>query len=164
MGGGSNGSRVEQRILADPDGDLQIVARFGHEWTGENVYPIEKLAEFVNSEHINEVWVAVPWDDRNLLESTLDALNESVVDVNIVPDLHQYRLLNQGIVEWGGMPVINLSGTPMTGTELRLKAAFDRMVSFLILLLISPLFLINWLYWLSSLVPAQFYSTKSATA
>ncbi len=71
VGGGSNGSRVERRIAADPDGDLQLVARFGNEWTGENVYPIEQLAEFVDTEQINEVWVAVPWDDKNLLESTL---------------------------------------------------------------------------------------------
>ena len=48
--------------------------------------------------------IFVPWDDRNLLESALNALNESVVDVNVIPDLDQYRLLNQGIVEWGGLP------------------------------------------------------------
>jgi putative colanic acid biosynthesis UDP-glucose lipid carrier transferase len=142
IGGGSNGKRVEQRILSDPDGDLQLVARFGHDWSGENAYPLEQLAEFVATEHINEVWVAVPWDDRKLLESALNALNESVVDVSVIPDLYQYRLLNQGIVEWGGMPVINLSGTPMTGTELRMKALLDRIGSFLVLLLISPLFLV----------------------
>ena len=122
MGGGSNGERVEKRILMDPDGELELVARFGDDWSGEQVCPLEQLAEFVSTEHIKEVWIAVPWDDLKLLEATLQALNESVVDVNVVPVLYQYRLLNQSIVEWGGMPVINLSGTPMTGTELRLKA------------------------------------------
>ena len=161
VGGGSNGSRVERRIATDPDGDLQLVARFGHEWTGENVYPIEQLAEFVNAEQINEVWVAVPWDDKNLLESTLEALNESVVDVSVIPDLYQYRLLNQGIVEWGGMPVINLSGTPMTGTELRLKAIFDHVVSFFILLLISPFFvLLALLVKLSGPGPVLFHQKR----
>ncbi len=124
-------------------------------------YPVDKLAEFVASEHINEVWVAVPWDDRHLLESALQVLNESVVDVNVIPDLYQYRLLNQGIVEWGGLPVINLSGTPMTGTELRLKAVFDRVGSFVILLLISPLFLIlAVLIKLSSPGPVLFHQKR----
>ncbi len=40
------------------------------------------------------------------------------------------------------MPVINLSGTPMTGTEQRIKTAFDRVVSTLLSLLLSPLFLL----------------------
>jgi len=142
VGGGNNGRGVERRILSDPDGELQLVARFGTDWTGDNVYPVEQLADFVESEQISEVWVAAPWEDRKLLESALTALNELVVDVNVIPDLHQYRLLNQNIVEWDGLPIINLSGTPMTGTELRLKAVFDRVLSFLLLLILSPLFLI----------------------
>ena len=142
VGGGGNGERVEQHIAADPDGELRLVARFGNEGTGAQVYPVEKLAEIVASEKINEVWVAVPWEDKHLLESALNVLNESVVDVNVIPDLHQYSLLNQAIVEWGGMPVINLSGTPMTGTELRFKAVFDRMCSLLLLLGLSPLMLL----------------------
>ena len=141
-GGGDNGKRVEQRILDDPDGSLQLVARFGNDWTGENVFPIEQLAVFVESEHIAEVWVAAPWEDRELLESALNSLNELIVDVNVIPDLHHYRLLNQGIVEWNGMPVINLSGTPMTGAEQRIKSAFDRVVSSCLTLLLSPLFLL----------------------
>ena len=142
VSGGNNGARVEKRISSNPDGDLQLVARFGNESTVDDTYPIEQLAEIVDSEQIGEVWVAVPWDDRTLLETTLTGLNESVVDVRVIPDLYQYRLLNQGIEEWDGMPVINLSGTPMTGTELRLKAVFDRICSFIILILISPLFLL----------------------
>jgi len=142
VGGGRNGKRVEDRILSDQDGELKLVARFGHDWKGEEAYPVEQLADYVVAEHINEVWVAAPWEDRDLLESTLTELNESVVDVNVIPDLHQYRLLNQGIVEWDGLPVINLSSTPMTGTELRLKALFDRLGAFLLLILLSPLFLL----------------------
>jgi len=141
-GGGANGKRVERRILNDPDGGLELVARFGKDWTGENAFPIEELADFVESEHIGEVWIAAPWEDRELLDSALNALNESVVDVSVIPDLHQYRLLNQGIVEWGGMPVINLSGTPMTGSEQRIKGVFDRIISFLLIVLLSPLFLV----------------------
>ena len=142
VGGGKNGRRVEQRILADQDGELQLVARFGHDWSGEDAYPVDKLAEYVVAEQISEVWIAVPWEDRDLLESALNSLNESVVDVNVIPDLDQYRLLNQSMVEWDGLPVINLSGTPMTGTELRLKAAFDRLGSLLLLIVLSPVFLV----------------------
>ena len=140
VGGGKNGRRVEKRLLSDQDGELHLVARFGNDWSSEGSHPVDQLADFVIAEQIAEVWIAVPWDDRKLLESALSALNESVVDINVIPDLHQYRLLNQSIVEWDGLPVINLSGTPMTGTELRLKAVFDRLGSLLLLIILSPLF------------------------
>jgi len=142
VGGGDNGQRVERRILDDPDGELHLVARFGDDWTGEGVYPLAQLAEFVANEHISEVWIAAPWEDKALLESSLDAINELVVDVNVIPDLDQYRLLNQGIVEWGGIPVINLSGMPITVTEQRLKMVFDRLVAFLLIVLLSPVLLV----------------------
>ena len=161
VGGGSNGKRVERRILDDPDGGLKLVARFDRDGSDENIYPLEQLAGFVAAEHVNEVWIAVQWDDRKLLEAALKALNELVVDVNVIPDLYQYRLLNQGIVEWSGLPVINLSGTPMTGTELRLKAVFDHLGSFFLLLLLSPLLvLLALLVRLSGPGPVLFHQVR----
>ena len=161
VGGGKIGSRVMKQISSDPDGELSLARCFGHDWADEDSHPIEELADFVADEHISEVWVAVPWDDRNLLETALEELNESVVDVSFIPDLYQYRLLNQGIVEWNGMPVINLSGTPMTGTELRLKALFDFIVSLVLLVLVSPVFLLlSLLVRLSSPGPVMFHQKR----
>jgi len=142
VGGGSIGMRVEKQMLSDPDGELQLVARFGSDWSGENVYPVAQLASYVEAENISAVWIAAPWEDKDLLESALKALNESVVDVNVVPDLDQYRLLNQEIAEWDGLPVISLSGTPMTGSEQSLKYIFDRLGSLVLILLLSPLMLL----------------------
>lgn len=142
VGGGNNGRRVEKRILSDPDGELQLIARFGVDWSGDDVYSIDQLSNFVESEKISEVWLAIPWEDKEMLDFTLDALSESVVDVNVVPDLHQYRLLNQGVIEWDGLPVISLSGTPMTGSEQRMKFVFDRLCSLILVVVLSPLMLI----------------------
>jgi len=138
-GGGDNGLRVERRINSDPDGELKLMARFGEGWGGGNSLPMAGLAEFVDAESVQEVWIAAPWDDHGMLEEVLAELRESVVDINVVPDLHQYRMLNQSISEWSGMPVISLSGTPMTGAERHLKAATDRLSSLALLLLLSPL-------------------------
>jgi Undecaprenyl-phosphate glucose phosphotransferase len=91
---------------------------------------------------VDDVWIATNHDDHELLEAALAALRDVVVDVSVIPDLHQYRLLNQGITQWHDMPVIHLSGTPMTGGELRIKAFFDRVVSLLLLVVLSPLLLL----------------------
>ncbi len=99
----------------------------------ETVYPVSDLAAYVADNPVHAVWIAVPWEDKHTLDESLHALRESVVDVNVVPDLEQYRLLNQGISEWGGLPVISLSGTPMTGSERRLKNLFDWLGAFVLL-------------------------------
>ncbi len=142
VGAGQAAARVEHRIKSDPASDMDLVARFGQAWSEEDVLPISDLADFIEQHKIHEVWIAAPWEDKFLLKESLDRLKESVVDVNVVPDLHQYRLLNQSISEWGGLPVINLAATPMTGSEKRLKNWFDIVGSFLLILLLSPLLIL----------------------
>ena len=142
VGSGQAAARVEERIQTDPASDMELVARFGKAWSEEPVFPVLELADYVGGNNIHEVWIAAPWEDKTLLEDSLEQLKELVVDVNVVPDLHQYRLLNQGISEWGGLPVINLAGTPMTEAEKRLKNLFDRLGAFTLIVLLAPLLLL----------------------
>lgn len=142
VGAGDAAARVESRLRDDPATSMNLVACFGTAWSERAVRPVSELADYVAQHKIQEVWIAAPWEDKSLLDSALDALRESVVDVNVIPDLHQYRLLNQGISEWGGLPVISLAGTPMTGTEKRLKALFDWVTALLLTVLLSPMLLL----------------------
>jgi len=142
VGAGDAALRVERQIRNDPLSGMNLVACFGEPWSDREVLPVDRLAGFIEEHHIEGVWVAVPWANKVLLDQALEALKASVVDVNVVPDLHQYRLLNQNIVEWAGMPVINLSATPMTSAERRLKAALDWLGALLLTLLATPLLLL----------------------
>jgi len=142
VGSGQAAARVESRIESDPASDMELVARFGEAWSDEPALPVIELADYLGTNNIHEVWIAAPWEDKILLEKSLEELKELVVDVNVVPDLYQYRLLNQSISEWGGLPVINLAGTPMTQAEKRLKNLFDRLGAFTLIVLLSPLLLL----------------------
>jgi putative colanic acid biosynthesis UDP-glucose lipid carrier transferase len=142
LGSGDAAARLERRIESDPASDMLLVARFGKAWSEEPALPVAELAGFVKDNDVRSVWIAVQWDEKELLETGLAELRESVVDVNVVPDLHQYRLLNQNISEWSGLPVISLAGTPMTGAELRLKRVMDWSGALLLTLLLSPLLLV----------------------
>lgn len=142
VGAGEAAVRLEKRILSDPASDMKLMARFGPAWSAEGSSPVSELARFIQDNHIQSVWIAVPWEEKELLEQTLSELRELVVDVNVVPDFHQYRLLNQSISEWGGLPVISLAGTPMTGAELRLKAAMDWVGALVLTIVLSPLLLV----------------------
>jgi len=142
VGSGETARTVEEQIRNDPFSGMNLVACFGDPWSESQFYPLNQLAEFIELEGVQGVWIALPWNERGMLEAALAALKASVVDVNVVPDFHQYRLLNQNISEWAGLPVINLSATPMTGAELRLKAVMDWIGALLVTLIIAPLLLI----------------------
>lgn len=156
-GAGEAAAQVERRIKSDPIADLEIMACFGKAWSGEPVLPISALTAYLEKENISEVWISVPWEAKQLLEEILAALSESTVDINVVPDLFQYRLLNHGIVERNGLPVITLCGSPMTGPELAMKAGMDRILSLALILALSPLLaIIALLVGLSSRGPLLF--------
>jgi Undecaprenyl-phosphate glucose phosphotransferase len=142
VGSGAAAARVEEHMTTDPASDMTIVARFGEPWSAERVRPLAELATFIRDNRVHAVWIAVPWEDKHTLDESLRALRETMVDVNVVPDLEQYRLLNQSISEWSGLPVISLAGTPMTEAERRLKAALDWLAALLLVVLLSPLFMI----------------------
>jgi len=142
VGSGEAAARVERQMREDPASDMKLVAQFGKPWSDQPVMPLGQLAQFVEENSIHEVWIAADWEDKSLLQDSLDALRESVVDVNVVPDFEQYRLLNQAITEWGGLPVINLAGTPMTDAERRIKGIFDRLGALGLIVLLSPILLV----------------------
>ena len=142
VGAGQAASQVDQQIQNDPASDMALLARFGVPWSNESVLPISELSDYILQHKIHAVWIAVPWEEKALLDTTLNALRESVVDVNVVPDMHQYHLLNQGISQWGGLPVISLAGTPMTGTEARLKTALDWLGALVLSIVLAPLMLL----------------------
>jgi putative colanic acid biosynthesis UDP-glucose lipid carrier transferase len=142
VGSGEAAIRLEKHVLNDPASDMTIAQRFGQAWTSESTWPISKLASYIESNDVNAVWIAVPWEDKSTLSETLHVLRELVVDVNVIPDLDQYRLLNQTVSEWAGLPVISLAGTPMTDAEARLKVIMDWLLALALLLLLSPLLLI----------------------
>lgn len=141
VGSGEAAERVKRRIQEDPASDMELVACFGEPWSDSPVHPLNELPRFVENNNIQQVWIAADWEDKVLLQESLEALKESVVDINVVPDFEQYRLLNQDITEWGGLPVINLAGTPMTDSERRLKAVFDWLGALILVIGLSPLLL-----------------------
>jgi len=100
---------------------------------------IADLADYVEREHIHQVWVALPMRDQDRIREVLDALRHSTADIKFVPDLFGMQLLNHSVQEIAGLPVINLRASPLEGEKRLLKALEDRIGALLILVLVSPL-------------------------
>jgi Undecaprenyl-phosphate glucose phosphotransferase len=99
------------------------------------------VSEVVNKMDIDQVIVALPLEDSQNLPEIMDQLNDSIVDVKIVPDLYRFVNLGGYIEEFEGLPVIGVQESPLSGFGLILKRTIDIILASIILVLISPLML-----------------------
>ncbi len=98
-----------------------------------------ELNATINDLGVDQVWIVLPLKDEPMVQSVIAALSLSPVEIRYVPDLFGFRLFSHSVSEVAGLPVINLSSTPMEGFNRVVKEVEDRVVALLILLLISPL-------------------------
>lgn len=91
---------------------------------------------------LDEVWLCLPLGDEASIHTALQALRHCTANIRLVPDLFALRLINHGITEVVGVPMLDLSASPITGGMRLFKALEDYVLASLILLLISPLLLL----------------------
>ena len=91
---------------------------------------------------VDEVWLALPLGDEAGIRETLHALRHSTASIRFAPDLFTLRLINHGVSDVLGVTMFDLSTSPMTGVNQLVKWLEDKVLSSLILLLISPLMIL----------------------
>jgi putative colanic acid biosynthesis UDP-glucose lipid carrier transferase len=89
----------------------------------------------------NEVWLCLSMSDEQGIRTALNALRHSLADIRLVPDLFSLKLINHGISQALGIPMLDLSTSPVTGATRLAKSIEDKLLGGLIFVLISPLML-----------------------
>ena len=94
---------------------------------------------FLKEKEIDQVWIALPLRaEARIKELMTKILVSTSVDVRFVPDIFDFRLLNFSVSEVIGLPVLNLTDSPMFGINQLAKAIEDRLVAGISLLILSP--------------------------
>ncbi|WP_374089804.1 undecaprenyl-phosphate glucose phosphotransferase [Methylomicrobium lacus] len=102
---------------------------------------VEDLADIVSKEVIDEVWVAFPGEA--LAERVQHELRHLPVSIRLVIDcfaFKQSKFLSLNTV--AGIPTLDVSVSPLHGVNRYVKEIEDRLLAFILLLLISPLLLV----------------------
>jgi putative colanic acid biosynthesis UDP-glucose lipid carrier transferase len=120
---------VEKDYQSEKD-DLEILGDIG------------QLQEIIEKFQVSTVYIVTPLQSSTLLEDVYFILLDQHISVHWIPDIFSLRLVNHSVNEIAGIPVLTLSETPLTGTRLIAKSLEDRMLSCIILLLVSPLLLL----------------------
>lgn len=170
VGGGSLACRVAMRLKGAPwtglvlqgffgdhqepasDQSLQIGANestLASQCTSPSpALPVKRLgglldvASYVEEHGIDQVWLAMPLSDADVMRRVLHNLRHSTADIRFVPDIFGFRLLNHSVTSIADVPVVNLTSTPMMGINRLVKAVEDWLLAFMITVAISPIMLV----------------------
>ncbi|HLE00759.1 MAG TPA: undecaprenyl-phosphate glucose phosphotransferase, partial [Bdellovibrionota bacterium] len=124
-------SSVLQSVCGKP-----VIGHFG-----EN--PREKpIAQLIRETAADRVVISLPRHQYGDMDRILESLKSETVDIQLIPDIHEYVTLGCEIEDFDGLPIVNLNDSPLNGWGALAKRITDICVSTLALLLLSPVLLL----------------------
>ena len=100
--------------------------------------PLSELAGYVKSNHIDQIYIALPMASQPRIIGLFDELRDTTASIFFVPDIFVTDLIQGRMDSINGMPIVAVCESPFTGIRGVVKRASDIVLSSLILLLISP--------------------------
>jgi putative colanic acid biosysnthesis UDP-glucose lipid carrier transferase len=161
VGEGQLASYLEHKISANPWMHQRVVGHVSieeeskskkkshkfksNEYENSNTISLGKASDLlglIDLHEITTVYIVTPLESSTVLERLYFLLLDKHVSIHWIPDIFSLRLINHSVREIAGIPVLTLSETPLTGISRLSKAIEDKVLSFIILLLISPILLV----------------------
>lgn len=144
---GDTGRQVFDNLAHSPETGLNVKGYFSSQPRQDlpqsvRQGDIAEGLEYAKGSDADQIWLAMPLKNEEEIEYIVRNLRDTTADVRLVPDLFGYRLINHSISSIANMSVINLSITPMEGVNRWIKAVEDKLISAIILFLISPLLVV----------------------
>lgn len=119
-----------------------------------------QIQSVIKNHGIDQVLIALSRQEYGELDRILSEVKDEVVDIQVIPDVHDYVTLGCAIEDFDGLPIVNLNDSPLNGWGAISKRITDFICSLIALILLSPaLALIALLVKLTSRGPV-FYSQE----
>ena len=113
-------------------------------WSGFKVVGVcntenaKLLSDTIESLSPDEIWIFQSPSEAKKILNILDSLRYSTANIRLVPDVEMMQFINHGVTVVLGIPMLNISSTPMGGLNLVIKWLEDKIFATLIIILISP--------------------------
>lgn len=150
VGAGELGQDLVRRIHEHPEFGLKITGFLtrDEEKIGKKIEGIEVIGKYediqkiLSESQIEQVFIALPYDAHERIETILKLIGDNPVDIKVVPDLYQFATLGTSVEELDGLPILNLQDSPMYGWNLVLKRGMDIIIAVFALSIVLPVMLI----------------------
>ena len=97
-----------------------------------------EISAVIQKYGIDQLFLALPLDAYDEMEGILDSLGEETVDIKVVPDLLKFMNLQSGVEDLDGLPIVNLSESPLHGWNIVVKRISDIIFSSIFIIVSSP--------------------------
>jgi putative colanic acid biosynthesis UDP-glucose lipid carrier transferase len=101
---------------------------------------IQDLPEFVERNHIDEIWIALSVNSALAPQQLQYLLRNALVDIRWVPDTFSIRILSSEIGDFLGFPAVDLNRPVSSGLSGTAKDIFDKLFAMAVLIVLAPLF------------------------
>jgi Undecaprenyl-phosphate glucose phosphotransferase len=105
------------------------------------VQSIDNLLELGRRINIDRVVLTLPLHAEARILEICNRLMALAVDILVCPDVTGFNLLRRPVMSEAGCPAIRITDRPMSGEHFMIKVAEDKIIGFLLLLLLAPLFI-----------------------
>lgn len=144
VGGGKNANEVINRVNQAKWTGYNILGYFSSkslDVDSQHLGSIEELSSFIEQDDFDcdQIWLALPLSELTQVSQIVEHLKLVSCDIRFLPDLTGFNLINHSVSSVEGMPLINVSVTPMIGSNQLLKSVEDKIIASIILILISPI-------------------------
>jgi len=150
VGAGSHGRNVTARLRAAPWSGLAVRAYYDDDprLIGTLLAdtpvrgPLDALATDLQTDPADQVFIALPLRAETRIRQCVESLRATSAVIRFVPDIYGFHLLNHSITEIAGMPVLNLTDTPMTDVRETWKVIEDFVIGAILLVIALPLIVV----------------------
>lgn len=119
--------------------------------------PLSELRTILEEFPVDSVFVALPTDEADQLDDVLNALELSMADVRLVPEINPHFAMRPDVSTLDNVPILSLRQTPLYGWSAIVKRAFDLGVGAICLMIAAvPMLAIAILIKLSSPGPVLY--------
>lgn len=149
LGEGRAVETLIQRIQKFPELGIRVIGVVVHESStatqvlGRPVLgKFSDIAKIAQETKADQILIALPRNQYSDLDRVLEALKDETVDIQLIPDVHEYVTLGCEIEDFDGLPIVNLNDSPLNGWGGLAKRITDALVSAVALIFLSPVLLL----------------------
>lgn len=144
---------LAERLERNPALGIQLLGRICLEHE-KNAHPsqqahlpkvlgtIPQMCNILRRLDVDTVYISLPLSETGRIETLMPLLIMERVNIHWVPEISTLHLLNHGVREIEGQPVLCLTETPISGLSHWIKWGLDKVIAASVLFLASPLILL----------------------
>ena len=150
VGTGDSASAIVERMRRMPELGIRIRGFLNAEGKQEaglcapvlgSYLEIQKICQSLDG--LDELVIALPRADVRFQDDLLRAINDTVLDVHLVPDLYDYIVVGCSVENFDDIPILALNESPIDPVGAMLKRILDILGSSVALLCFSHIFIVT---------------------